>query len=161
MSNKPIEAVCVITNSKKKINGHIIFKEDLNNKETLIKINLSNVPLGKHGFHIHTSGDLRDGCKSLCSHYNPFNKTHGDISSKNRHVGDLGNIKPNKDGIVKKTLKDKLIKLRGKYSIIGRSVIIHEGEDDLGLGNNKESLKTGNAGKRIACGVIGYSKNCW
>ena len=67
-------------------------------------------------------------------------------------------------------MTDKEIKLKGKYSIIGRSVVIHQGEDDLGRGgldeNNKvidkkvhqESLKTGNAGKRIACGVIGYSK---
>ena len=134
--------------------------KNFENKETIIKLNLKNVPQGKHGFHIHTTGDLREGCKSLCSHYNPHNKTHGDIKSKNRHVGDLGNIKPNKYGIIKKTLKDKLIKLRGKYSIIGRSVVIDEKEDDLGLGNNDESLKTGNAGKRIACGVIGYSKNC-
>ena len=154
-----IEAVCVITNSKK-IKGYIILKEDLNKKDTIISINLSNVPPGKHGFHIHTSGDLRDGCKSLCSHYNPHNKTHGDIKSKNRHIGDLGNIQPNKYGVVKKILRDKLIKLRGKYSVIGRSIIIHSDEDDLGLGNNKESLKTGNAGKRIACGVIGYSRNC-
>ena len=67
-------------------------------------------------------------------------------------------------------MTDKEIKLKGKYSIIGRSVVIHQGEDDLGRGgldeNNKvidkkkhqDSLKTGNAGKRIACGVIGYSK---
>ena len=67
---------------------------------------------------------------------------------------------------------DKLIKLRGKYSIIGRSVILHDKEDDLGKGGldengnvidekvRKESLITGNAGKRIACGVIGYSKKC-
>ena len=155
MIKNPIEAVCVITNSKKKIKGHIIFKEDLNNKETLIKIDLSNVPLGKHGFHIHTSGDLRDGCKSLCSHYNPFNKTHGDISSKNRHVGDLGNIQ-NKDGKVNLTFYDKLIKLKGKFSVIGRSVVIHSGEDDLGLANNKESKITGNAGNRLDCAVIGY-----
>ena len=155
-----IEAVAVITETSKNIQGFITFKENFENKETIIKLNLKNVPQGKHGFHIHTTGDLREGCKSLCSHYNPHNKTHGDIKSKNRHVGDLGNIKPNKYGIIKKTLKDKLIKLRGKYSIIGRSVVIHEKEDDLGLGNNDESLKTGNAGKRIACGVIGYSKNC-
>ena len=42
--------------------------------------------------------------------------------------------------------------------IIGRSIIIHEDEDDCGTGPNAESLKTGNAGKRIACAVIGYSK---
>ena len=55
-------------------------------------------------------------------------------------------------------MRDKLIKLRGKYSVIGRSVVIHADEDDLGKGGDKESLITGNAGARIACGVIGYAK---
>ena len=50
----------------------------------------------------------------------------------------------------------KKVKLRGKYSVIGRSIVIHQKEDDLGNGNDEESLKTGNAGKRIACGVIGF-----
>ena len=54
---------------------------------------------------------------------------------------------------------DDMIKLRGtKCNIIGRGLIIHEDEDDCGHGGNAESLKTGNAGKRIACAVIGYSK---
>ena len=54
---------------------------------------------------------------------------------------------------------DNIIKLRGKMAnIIGRGLIIHEDEDDCGLGGDAESLKTGNAGKRIACAVIGYSK---
>ena len=53
-------------------------------------------------------------------------------------------------------MRDKLIRLRGKYSVIGRSIVIHQKEDDLGNGNDAESLKTGNAGKRIACGIIGH-----
>jgi Cu-Zn family superoxide dismutase len=57
---------------------------------------------------------------------------------------------------------DDIIQLTGEYSIIGRSLIIHANRDDCGLGGNEESLKTGNAGKRIACAVIGIAKprNC-
>ena len=74
-----------------------------------------------------------------------------------RHVGDLGNIKTNNKGDANNTLYDNIIKLRGtKCNIIGRGLIIHE--DDCGKGGNADSLKTGNAGKRIACAVIGYSK---
>lgn len=150
------EAVCVLTQGN--IKGFILFSEKQNTNDILVSLNLQNVPPGKHGFHIHTSGDLREGCSSLCSHFNPYNSTHGGRDDKIRHVGDLGNITANKSGIVKENFYDNRIKLRGRNNIIGRSVIIHEDEDDLGKGGNTESLKTGNAGKRIACGVIGYSK---
>ena len=151
------EAICVFQESN--IKGNIIFREYKLKKHTEIIIDISNVPEGLHGFHIHQSGDLREGCNSLCAHYNPTNKQHGDREDKERHIGDLGNITAKKNGIVKSVFTDTKIKLSGKYSIVGRSVIIHAGEDDLGKGGNKESLKTGNAGKRIACGVIGLSKN--
>jgi Cu-Zn family superoxide dismutase len=79
---------------------------------------------------------------------------------KKRHVGDLGNIVTNTKGEAKYSFFDDIIKLRGnKCNIIGRGLIIHEDEDDCGQGGNEESLKTGNAGKRIACAVIGYSKS--
>ena len=98
-------------------------------------------------------------CTSMCAHFNPFNKTHGCPNSKVRHVGDLGNIKTNGKGEAKYSFCDSVIKLRGtKSNIIGRGLIIHEDEDDCGKGGNAESLKTGNAGKRIACSVIGYAK---
>jgi len=161
-----IIGICVFNSN---IEGYVEFIQE-EKKDTIININLTNVPQGKHGFHIHEAGDLTENCSSLCAHYNPKNKNHGGPNDKERHVGDLGNIQPNKNGVVKLKMTDKEIKLKGKYSIIGRSVVIHQGEDDLGRGgldeNNKvidkkkhqDSLKTGNAGKRIACGVIGYSK---
>ncbi len=151
------EAVCVFQESQ--IKGHVLFREFKEQKKTGIVLRLTGVPPGEHGFHIHQSGDLREGCNSLCAHFNPCGKNHGGPNDKERHVGDLGNIQPDSNGEVNKTMYDTKIKLSGKNSIIGRSVVIHADRDDLGKGGNAESLKTGNAGKRIACGVIGLSKN--
>jgi Cu-Zn family superoxide dismutase len=78
---------------------------------------------------------------------------------KERHVGDLGNLIADKDGNCQTRITDDHVKLRGtKANVIGRGLIIHEDEDDCGKGGNAASLANGNAGKRIACAVIGYSK---
>ena len=62
-----IEAIAVLTNvTNKNINGYILFKEDLKNKCTNIVIRIKGLPEGKHGFHIHKAGDLRNSCSSLC-----------------------------------------------------------------------------------------------
>ena len=169
------KAVCVLTNvSHKDLKGYIEFEiVSIKNKKLMkITLDIEGLEPGYHGFHIHQTGDLRQGCGSLCSHFNPDNTLHGDITDnkKYRHAGDLGNIYANNQGICKKIIYDKIIKLSGKYNIIGRSVVIHEDMDDLGIGGLDkngniidkktyiESTKTGNAGKRIACGVIGWSK---
>ena len=131
----------------------------LDDGNTSIEVDVYNFKPGKHGFHIHEKGTVELGCDSLCAHYNPFNTTHGDRTDKVRHVGDLGNIDVEEDGTCKMTFIDKLVKLKGKHSVVGRSVIIHEDEDDLGRGGNDESLKTGNSGKRITCGKINYINN--
>lgn len=120
---------------------------------------------GLHGFHVHTYGDLTDGCNSACAHFNPFNSTHGCPGRNDRHVGDLGNIQTDLFGNASYFFNDNIISLNpvSPCCIIGRMLIIHENEDDCGLGIGDlraESLKTGNAGKRIACAIIGYSKNC-
>jgi Cu-Zn family superoxide dismutase len=95
----------------------------------------------------------------MCSHFNPYGKNHGCPGAKDRHVGDLGNLVTDSKGVAKYSFLDDQIKLRGtKANILGRGLIIHEDEDDCGQGGDAESLKTGNAGKRIACAVIGYSK---
>ncbi|KAJ7600729.1 superoxide dismutase [Mycena floridula] len=112
-----------------------------------------------HGFHVHQLGDASDGCLSAGPHFNPFSVNHGgpNLPSSKRHVGDLGNIEADTNGVASFTLKDSLISLNGPLSIIGRSVVVHAGTDDLGKGGNDESLKTGNAGARAACGVIGLA----
>lgn len=163
-----ISAIAVINphilNDKSKQNksnklcfGTVEFKEVKFKNEVEITVNLKNMKPGLHGFHIHETGNLEGGCGSCCAHFNPTNSLHGGPNDTVRHTGDLGNIKVNKDGICKQKLIDKKIKLRGnKFNIIGRSVVIHADEDDLGKGDNSESLKTGNAGSRIGCAVIGY-----
>lgn len=117
-------------------------------------------PNKKHGFHIHEYGDLTDGCASACAHFNPYNKNHGGRTSSERHVGDLGNLEADIFGNCNFKFNDSLVKLSGETNVLGRSFVIHEDEDDLGFGGQKDSLITGHAGKRLACGVIGWKKAC-
>lgn len=139
------------------ITGNVYFSSK--NKRCRIKYSISGLPDGEHGFHIHRCGDLTKGCIGGCDHFNPTNSVHGGRHSKNRHAGDLGNIN-SKGGIAKGSfnVNDISCNPASLYSIIGRMIIIHENKDDLGKGGNEESLKTGNAGKRIACAVIGRAE---
>lgn len=73
-------------------------------------------------------------------------------------MGDLGNVVANDAGVAKVNLTDKLISLTGEHSIIGRTLVVHADPDDLGLGGHELSSTTGNAGARVACGVIGIAK---
>ena len=158
MSKKPIIAIAVFNNDK--VKGTVTFTENFKNNNIKIDVNVKGLKSNSlHGFHIHEAGDLTDKCTSMCAHFNPYNNTHGCPGMSKRHVDDLGNIKTNNKGEAKYTFYDNVIKLRGsKCNIIGRGLIIHEDEDDCGKGDNADSLKTGNAGKRIACAVIGFSK---
>ncbi|AQZ15543.1 SOD1 (YJR104C) [Zygosaccharomyces parabailii] len=117
-----------------------------------------NSPNAQRGFHIHEFGDNTNGCTSAGPHFNPLGKTHGAPEADVRHVGDLGNVATDASGVAKGTKTDNLVKLLGPNSVLGRTVVIHAGQDDLGKGGSEESLKTGNAGGRAACGVIGITK---
>ena len=156
--DKQIYAIAVFDNNT--IKGTTKFSEDLERNIVKIDVNIKGLKSNSlHGFHIHEAGDLTDKCTSMCAHFNPYKKNHGCPGMKERHVGDLGNLKTNSKGYAIYTFYDDVIKLRGtKCNIIGRGLIIHADPDDCGKADNFESLKTGNAGKRIACAVIGYSK---
>ena len=140
------------------ISGSIEFHQCSKNDVTQISVNLQGFePNRKYAAHVHNFGDLSQGCTSCGSHFNPFKQQHG--SGKHRHVGDMqNNFETDNKGKMKFTFTDDLISLFGPHDIYGRSVVIHTGIDDLGLGNNAESKKTGNAGGRLACVVIGRAK---
>lgn len=165
MGNINKTAIAQIRLANDNIIGYITLNETDNNN-TIISGNLSGLIPGYHAIHIHEKGNPIKCCDKLGDHYNPFNKLHGGRTFKNifdkeiinfdRHVGDLGNIKVESDGTCKFKFEDTLVKLSGEYSVIGRSIVIHENEDDLGLSNHIDSKTTGNSGKRIAYGIIGY-----
>ena len=96
-----------------KINGIVKFEED--GKYILIHIQLKGLSKNAlHGFHVHEAGDLTDKCESMCAHFNPYNKPHGGPGSKDRHVGDLGNLQTDKYGNVNIVMRDNIIKLKDK-----------------------------------------------
>ncbi|PIQ86131.1 MAG: superoxide dismutase [Candidatus Omnitrophica bacterium CG11_big_fil_rev_8_21_14_0_20_45_26] len=118
-----------------------------------LKINavVLNAPPGKHGIHIHENGSCAEAGNAAGGHFNPDGVLHGDLAKdgfRHAHAGDLGNIEigPDGKGTLEKVISGLTLET-GQYGVIGRSVILHEKEDDFGQ-------PTGNAGGRIACGII-------
>ena len=150
-------AVAVLAPNTNGVSGVVYFTDT--GEGVKIEYDIKGLSDGEHGFHIHEYGDLTDGCESACAHFNPFNKQHGGLDSEERHEGDLGNIVSD-GGSAKGVIFAKTLSLQPTEitSILGRMIIVHEDRDDLGLGGNEESLKTGNAGKRVGCGVIGLAE---
>ena len=118
-----------------------------------VMADISGLTPGKHGFHIHEFGDCSaPDATSAGSHFNPGKHNHGAPDASDRHEGDLGNIEADASGKAHLEWSDKMMKLSGADSILGRSVIVHEKADDL------KTQPTGDAGGRLACGVIGVAK---
>lgn len=138
--------------------GNTVFTDTHQGVE--IKAKFTKLPKGKHGFHIHDAGDLRgEGCLGACSHFHvgpPANHGGRPNQSLERHVGDLGNIEiKGKEANYHYILKG--IKVQDLW---GRSLIVHEDEDDLGVGPHEDSKTTGHSGVRIGCAIIGRAKSC-
>jgi len=152
----PQKAMCVLKGDGA-VKGTCVFEQQAPDAPCKIRGELTGLAPGKHGFHVHEFGDGTNGCTSAGPHYNPFGKEHGASEDEIRHVGDLGNVTADDSGVAKFEIVDKLVTLSGPYSVVGRMVVIHADVDDLGLGGHKDSKTTGNAGARLACGVIGVA----
>lgn len=143
------EAVCVLSAMKNSgVAGTIL----LTQQEGLVHVTgeITGLKPGEHGFHIHMFGDLRaaDGT-SAGGHYNPEGHPHGGPDSRERHAGDLGNIKADAKGIAKVDAKVKGLSV---HKVLGRALVVHADPDDL------KSQPAGNAGPRIGVGVIGLAE---
>ena len=113
---------------------------------------VTGLPPGKHGFHIHQYGDCSaPNGKSAGGHFNPTGHPHAGPEEPMRHVGDLGNIVADDSGTATVDVVSEMMAFEGGSSILGRGVIVHAGVDDL------KTQPTGDAGGRVACGVIGVA----
>ena len=111
-------------------------------------------PDSKHGFHVHEFGDCSapDGT-SAGGHFAPEAHPHGAPDPAKHHAGDLGNVQADASGKASIDLLVPGLSLAtGDRALVGRGVIVHADPDDL------TSQPTGNAGARVACGVIGVAK---
>jgi Cu-Zn family superoxide dismutase len=104
----------------------------------------------EHGFHVHEKGDCSapDGT-SAGGHFNPTGKPHGHYANPERHGGDLPNLQADASGRARFTAETTLLTVAaGPASVVGRGVIVHRDPDDY------KSQPAGNAGPRLACGVV-------
>ena len=158
VSSPPKARHCIAIIDMNGVTGHIKFSGSGDRACETIEFSFQGLTKGAHGLHIHRCGDLSRGCASACDHFNPLNQDHGAAHGTVRHAGDLGNVVADERGTCSGTItnvQDISCSPTSDFSILGRMVVIHAQEDDLGLGGDEESKKTGNAGERIACGVIG------
>lgn len=146
-------AVVMLAGPGSVVQGVVRFLQ-LSEERCLVDGTLDGLTPGPHGLHIHTLGDLTSDCLSCGDHYNPSGRQHGGPEDSERHVGDLGNIVAGPDGRASFRLEDRQVKV---WDVIGRSLVVDAGEDDLGRGGHALSKDTGNSGARLVCGIIARS----
>ena len=129
------------------VRGVVRFTET--GKGVQVVADITGLTPGKHGFHIHEKGDCSaPDAISAGAHFNPTGAKHGAPDAADRHVGDLGNITADANGKAQYKRLDTQLSFDGAASILNRAVIVHAVPDDL------MTQPTGNAGARVACGVI-------
>jgi Cu-Zn family superoxide dismutase len=115
-----------------------------------VVVHVEKAAPGTHGLHVHEKGDCSDPeAKSAGGHFNPTGMEHAGPMDEKHHAGDLGNIEVKADGTGHLEITSRMLTVKeGPNSVVGRAVIFHEKVDDL------KTQPTGNAGGRLACGVI-------
>lgn len=164
------KGICLLKCDKGHMHGIVLLEETREKGPVKFRVFVKGVDSGLHGFHIHRRGNEFAGSHSLCDHFNPTNQRHGDLNTKKSHIGDLGNLSAfpvsitntedvvvGSTGIINTEFIANRVRLSGSNSIFGRSLVIHDSEDDLGLGDHDDSSTTGHSGKRILWGIIGVN----
>jgi len=152
VKGEPItKAVAILLPTKgSKVQGRVTFIEE--DGKIHVRAMISGLTPGEHGFHIHEFGEWSPDGMASGGRYNPTSEKHAGTDTPRRHIGDLGNITANENGNAALEIEDPSLKFHGPTSIIGRGLVVHEKADDL------KTQPTGNAGGRVAVGVIGVAK---
>ncbi len=118
-----------------------------------VKAHVTGLSPGKHGFHIHLFGDCsgEDG-KTAGTHFNFEGSSEKPPADIKRITGNLGELDANKDGVADADVTIDKASLQGRFSVLGRAVIVHA------KGNDPKEPPIGAAGARLACGVIGIAE---
>jgi Cu-Zn family superoxide dismutase len=144
------KAVAILLPTKgSKAEGRVTFLQSGSGIQ--VKGEVSGLTPGEHGFHVHEFGVWSPDGKAAGGHYNPEGHPHAKRQAGKRHVGDLGNITANENGNATIDFVDEHLSFHGPHSILGRGVVVHEKADDFGQ-------PVGNAGGRVAVGVIGVAQ---
>ena len=152
--DKPVTHAIAVLHPPKdgKVAGTIHFRKDAGGVK--VSGTVAGLAPGAHGFHIHELGDCSaPDFTSAGAHFNPTGDPHGAPKDAKRHEGDLGNIEAKSDGSATIDYVDSKLGFTGAQSILGRGVIVHANPDDF------KTQPTGNAGGRLACGVVGIAKS--
>lgn len=145
---RPAATATLAPTSGQTANGPVTFTQNADGSVT-VNAKLAGVPPGIHGFHVHDKGDCGDNGNAAGGHFNPMSTPHGGPSDAARHAGDFGNVEADASGNVNESRTLHGITVEpGPTSVVGHAVILHADPDDL------KTQPTGNAGGRIACGVV-------
>jgi len=147
--SQPLRAVARLEPTEGSTVSGVVTFEQLNGTVRIVA-DVSGLEPGVHGFHIHETGDCSaPDASSAGGHFNPQGYRHGAPGDDEHHAGDLGNIEAAEDGTAHLELEVDYITLAsGETSVMGKAVIVHSDPDDF------TTQPTGNAGSRLACGVI-------
>ncbi|XP_076374045.1 superoxide dismutase [Cu-Zn]-like isoform X3 [Tachypleus tridentatus] len=141
-----VKAVAVLTGEK--VKGAVFFSQEAPDCPVTVTGKISGLSKGFHGFHVHEYGDNTNGCVSAGGHFNPFNQDHGAPGDQVRTSFCCGTV----------SCDPVFTKGAAIARCLSNQVLVHADQDDLGRGGHELSKTTGNAGGRVACGVIGITK---
>jgi superoxide dismutase, Cu-Zn family len=144
----PMAMAALTSISGSNAQGTVHFHE-LSDGSVDVSADITGVPPGVHGFHVHDKGDCGDNGNAAGGHFNPLNMPHAAPDAQSHHAGDFGNVTADSKGEVHTHFNTTAVTVHpGQTSAVGHAVILHANPDDL------TTQPSGNAGPRIACGVV-------